>query len=165
MIVLLLCLSGCAVPIRRSREAPLPPVADMPAPGTFVPPLPGARVISSFGMRHHEFHQGIDLKKSEAGGEPVLAARAGIVEAAERYFGYGRMVLIGHEDGCRTRYAHLRTILVRQGQKVASGEEIGTVGSTGRATTAHLHFEIITRSNCPIDPSPYLKDQKIRKVL
>lgn len=157
VLVLFLCLGGCGtVPRRQVRDVPMPLAEDMPARREFVSPLPGARVISNFGKRRHEFHQGIDLVKSRAGGDPVYAARAGVVEAAQRCIGYGRMVLIYHKDGCRTRYAHLAKMQVQAGQAVAAGEEIGTVGSTGRATTPHLHFEIITRSHCPIDPRPYL---------
>ena len=149
-----LCLSGCAVTRSQVRKVALP--EDMPARVAFVSPLPGARIISNFGPRDNQFHQGIDLKKSEHGGDPVLAARDGVIEVAKRYFGYGRMVVIRHKDGSSTRYAHLSKILVEEGHMVAIGEQIGTVGSSGNATTPHLHFEIITRSDCPIDPRPYI---------
>ena len=99
---LFLILSGCAVTRSQVRKVALP--EDMPAREAFINPLPGARVISNFGPRDGQFHQGIDLKKSDHGGDPVLAAREGVVEAAKKNFGYGRMVAIRHRDGSSTRY-------------------------------------------------------------
>ncbi|MFH1259210.1 MAG: M23 family metallopeptidase [Elusimicrobiota bacterium] len=124
--------------------------------GSFIFPLPGGRLISNFGQRGRKLHLGLDLKKSKKGGDSVLAARSGAVKLAQRQRGYGLMILLYHQDGCYTRYAHLRRIKVKVGQKVQAGKIIGTVGSSGRATTPHLHFEIITRTKRPIDPSPYL---------
>ena len=160
-IIALLCLGGCAV-VHHQQVRIVPSPEDMPARGEFVSPLPGARVLSDFGprgARKHEFHEGIDLVKSKRGGDMVYAARTGVVEMAEWHTGYGRMVLLRHADGCSTRYAHLAKIYIKKGQKVETGEKIGTVGQSGRASAPHLHYEIITRTNCPIDPRPYLNIQ------
>ncbi|MCX5782427.1 MAG: M23 family metallopeptidase [Elusimicrobia bacterium] len=154
-LIAFLLFGACAGPQRFVRKAPAP--EDMPKHGVFVNPLPGSHVISNFGPRGREFHEGIDLKKSKKGGDFVIAARAGMVKFAKKQSGYGRMVLIRHKDGCYTRYAHLKKIFVEEGQTVAAGEKIGTVGSSGRATTPHLHFEIITRTGCPVNARPYLK--------
>jgi len=96
------------------------------------------------------------LKKRRNGGDPILAARSGFVKMAKRIRGYRLMILLEHDDGTRTRYAHLSRKKVNTGQRVSAGEEIGTVGATGRATTPHLHFEIITRSGRAINPRPYV---------
>jgi len=75
---------------------------------------------------------------------------------AETRSGYGRMVELVHDDGFSTRYAHLRRIDVKLGQRVRQGDRIGIVGSTGRATTAHLHFEVLTPGYRFVDPAIYL---------
>jgi murein DD-endopeptidase MepM/ murein hydrolase activator NlpD len=66
------------------------------------------------------------------------------------------MILLQHRDGYYTRYAHLRRVAVRLGESVQALQEIGTVGATGRATTAHLHFEILTPDRRPVNPAPFL---------
>lgn len=129
---------------------------------SFRSPLPGARVLSSFGKRGRRFHEGIDLKLSRGGGEPVLAAAAGRVVEAGLGRGYGRMVLIKHPNGWYTRYAHLRSYPVRKDQQVEAGAKIGAVGGTGRASTPHLHFELLTPQRRPVDPAPHIF--KMKKV-
>ena len=87
-------------------------------------------------------HAGIDIANRT--GTPVVAADAGYVVLAGRdTWGYGKQVLIDHGNGYLTRYAHLNTILVKAGDKVSKNQKIGTMGSTGRSTGPHLHFEII----------------------
>ena len=87
-------------------------------------------------------HQAIDVANRT--GTPVVAADHGYVIMAGRdTWGYGNQVLIGHGNGFMTRYAHLDTMLIRAGDIVTKGQQIGTMGSTGTATTPHLHFEII----------------------
>jgi murein DD-endopeptidase MepM/ murein hydrolase activator NlpD len=111
------------------------------------------RVTSSFGRRWGRMHEGIDL----AGriGEPIAAAKAGVVIGAGWHGGYGRLVLIDHGDGVVTAYAHQSRILVEVGQRVDRGERIGDVGNTGRSTGPHLHFE--TRVNgAAVDPRRFL---------
>ncbi len=73
------------------------------------------------------------------------------------------MVLLQHADGYFTRYAHLRAVQVRLGDQVKALQEIGIVGNTGRATTTHLHFEILTPKRRPIDPAPQLFKTQIAR--
>jgi murein DD-endopeptidase MepM/ murein hydrolase activator NlpD len=111
----------------------------------FYSPLMGVR-SSSFGRRvdpfinEEAFHGGVDIAADA--GKKVHAARWGRVIFAGEADGYGNTVLIEHELGYHTLYAHLDKILVEQDQDVESGSVIGTVGSTGRSTGPHLHFEI-----------------------
>jgi murein DD-endopeptidase MepM/ murein hydrolase activator NlpD len=153
---LLLGLVGCATMPRRYANY-IPPVQqELPQRNAFAIPLPGCYVISPFGVRGHGFHTGIDLKKSQQGGDAIVAARSGIVEAVQRSRGYGLMITLWHLDCSRTQYAHLRKALVKPGQTVEYGDEIAEVGSSGRASTPHLHFEILTRNGQPVDPYPFL---------
>jgi murein DD-endopeptidase MepM/ murein hydrolase activator NlpD len=155
MYLLILCatlfLAGCATLQPRHVWTP-PPPQEMPLCGTFSIPLPDSRVISGFGQRSSNFHTGVDLKKSKRGGDPVLAARAGRVESVKKFGGYGLMILLRHDDGSRSRYAHLRKAKVKAGVAVHTGDVIGTVGSSGRASTPHLHFEILTKTQHPVNP-------------
>jgi murein DD-endopeptidase MepM/ murein hydrolase activator NlpD len=119
---------------------------------------------SAFGTRLDPFlgrpalHTGIDLKASY--GTPVYASAGGRVTIAGFSGGYGRLVEIDHGDGYRTRYGHLSRILVPAGANVAPGDEIGLVGSSGRSTGPHLHYE--TRIfGTPRDPGPFLKASEL----
>ena len=126
-------------------------------------PLPySVPVTSNYGWRMNpvtaiwSFHSGIDL--GAGFGTPVLAAKSGIVEFAGWGGGYGNLVEINH-GASGTRYAHLEAIYVYQGQRVAQGQQIGAVGSTGRSTGPHLHFEMMAPSGdgwIALDPAPYL---------
>lgn len=109
-------------------------------------PVPGG-TKSPFGVRKNPFrhrgrerHRGVDL--SARRGTPVHAAGPGRVVRAERGGGYGRVVYIDHGGGLETRYAHLQKILVEEGDFVPAGGVVGRVGSSGRATGPHLHFEV-----------------------
>jgi murein DD-endopeptidase MepM/ murein hydrolase activator NlpD len=116
----------------------------------------GARVVitSDFGApRDRSRHQGIDV--SAPAGTPVKTTADGKVVLAERAGKYGRTVLVDHGDGWQTRYAHLKRIKVERGKKLTRGDVVGTVGSSGNASGAHLHYEIL-RDGTPIDPRPYL---------
>jgi len=146
-------LQACAP----QRPRPLPPEKDARPSAAFGVPLPGFSVLSKFGPRGRRYHTGIDIRARRGGGDSVLASRGGRVIRAQTMSGYGRMVEIRHEDGFSTRYAHLRRMTVRKGATVAKGEVIGTVGATGRATTAHLHFEILTPGYRFLDPWPFIK--------
>jgi murein DD-endopeptidase MepM/ murein hydrolase activator NlpD len=115
---------------------------------------------SPFGMRLDPFlgrpaiHTGIDLRGET--GEPVHATAAGKVTIAGREGGYGNMVEINHGNGLATRYGHLSEIDVKVGQTVRIGETIGKIGSTGRSTGPHLHYE--TRVNGEaVDPQKFLR--------
>ncbi|HEY1735244.1 MAG TPA: M23 family metallopeptidase [Methylovirgula sp.] len=131
---------------------------------TYVPfgsPLLGqVEVTSPFGPRIDPFlgkpalHTGIDLREDY--GAPVRATAAGVVDFAGAAGGYGNMVEVNHGNGLQTRYAHLSTIDVQQGQKVAAGAILGQIGETGRATGPHLHYE--TRINGePVNPARFLR--------
>ncbi len=113
----------------------------------FANPLPSVvRISSGFGGRSdpfnggRAFHSGLDFKAGM--GAPVVATAPGVVTIAEWHGGYGRMVEIDHGYGLKTRYAHLSSIDVVEGQKVAFGDKVGGLGSTGRSTGPHLHYEV-----------------------
>ena len=132
-------------------------------------PVPGADITSRFGYRKdpllgsQAFHAGIDFR-AETGHE-VKAPAAGVVVTAAAKGGYGNMVEVRHKGGLVTRYGHLSRILVQEGDKVTAGDAIGQVGSTGRSTGPHLHYEIRVENN-PIDPSRYLNiGRKIAPLL
>jgi murein DD-endopeptidase MepM/ murein hydrolase activator NlpD len=116
-----------------------------------VNPLPGGRVTRSWGPGHLDpftkkevFHRGIDVAASL--GTEVLAAAGGVVTVAtdtyEELPGSGTVIIVDHGNGYSTYYGHLETLEVRQGQTVKQSEAITTVGSTGKSTGPHLHFEV-----------------------
>jgi murein DD-endopeptidase MepM/ murein hydrolase activator NlpD len=99
-------------------------------------------------------HSGIDIANRT--GTPIYAADGGYVVAAGRdTWGYGNQVVIDHGNGFKTRYAHLDKILVKAGQSVKKNDKIATMGSTGRSTGPHLHFEVI-KNGVFRNPQPYL---------
>ncbi len=110
-------------------------------------PVRNAYISSPFGNRIHpirkrlHFHKGIDLAAQR--GTPIMATADGIIEFAGKNAGYGLFVRINHKYGFETAYGHLRKIYVRSGQRVKRGDKIGEVGSTGLATSSHLHYEVI----------------------
>ena len=112
----------------------------------FILPIEKARLTSSFGLRKDPFtgelhhHNGVDLAAPE--GTPVRAVRTGTVISAGYDTVLGNYIVILHDNSIETVYGHLKTIHVRLNQKVISGTIIGTVGTTGRSTGPHLHFEI-----------------------
>ena len=101
---------------------------------------------SSFGTRKDpftdgkDFHPGLDISADY--GQPVLATGDATVSAAGRNGAYGNMVVLDHGFGITTKYGHLSRISVVEGQRVKRGDVIGLVGSTGRSTGAHLHYEV-----------------------
>ena len=97
-------------------------------------------VTSTFGRRRAGWHRGIDIKADR--GAAVFAAASGVVITSDREPRYGRVVKIEHDGGFMTVYAHNEENLVEPGTRVASGDPVGTIGRTGRATAHHLHFEI-----------------------
>ena len=118
------------------------------------------RITSGFGNRKNpfgrgiRFHQGIDIANSS--GTHIKAAANGIVTFSGNRSGYGKVIIINHGYGYETLYAHNQKLLVSVGDKVEKGQTIGKMGSTGRSTGPHLHFEIHTDGN-PIDPLTILK--------
>lgn len=129
---------------------PLPPKG---ATGNYIAPLTSYRVTSPFGYRWGGFHYGIDLAAST--GTPVMAADGGKVTIAGWYGNYGYLVEINHGNGVRTRYGHNSAINVSVGQQVAQYEVIAKVGSTGRSTGPHTHFEIRFDGVCA-NPANYI---------
>lgn len=97
------------------------------------------KLISKYGQRGSRFHAGMDIKLET--GDTVVSAFDGKVRIARVMSGYGKMVVIRHNNGLETVYSHLSKILVSINQEVRAGEPIGLGGRTGRATTTHLHFE------------------------
>ncbi len=118
-------------------------------------PVHSRAITSRFGYRHHpilngvRMHSGVDLAAPM--GSPVVAAAAGVVAFANWDGGYGLLVKVAHGGGYESRFAHLSRILVAPGQKVARGQTIGLVGSTGRSTGSHLHYEV-RKNGLAIDP-------------
>jgi murein DD-endopeptidase MepM/ murein hydrolase activator NlpD len=124
-------------------------------------PLPAsAEATSNFGPRRDPFlgrmayHSGIDFR--EAHGAPVRATGPGLVTSSGSSGGYGLMVEIDHGGGMTTRYAHLSALLVKEGQFIPAGAVIGRLGSTGRSTGPHLHYEVRIDDE-PVDPMRFLR--------
>lgn len=118
------------------------------------------RLTSKFGMRQNplgrgrQFHYGIDIANSS--GTNIVASAKGIVIFSGYKRGYGRTVILDHENGYKTLYAHNSKVLVSVGDRVEKGQLIAKMGSTGRSTGSHLHFEI-HENDKPIDPLTILK--------
>lgn len=119
------------------------------------------RVSSAYGWRSDpfkgqaKFHGGIDLAARY--GTEVPAAAAGTVVSAGEQGGYGLTVVVRHQDGLESRYAHLASLDVQAGDRVTQGQQVGRVGSTGRSTGPHLHFEV-TQAGRRIDPERFVRN-------
>jgi murein DD-endopeptidase MepM/ murein hydrolase activator NlpD len=111
------------------------------------------RLSSNFGWRRGRSHEGIDI--AAARGTPIFAAESGRVIRSGRMGGYGRVVIVKHAGSYRTVYAHASRLLVRKGEFVERGQKIAEVGSTGRSTGPHVHFEIRRRES-PQNPLGFL---------
>ncbi|GHV09179.1 metalloendopeptidase [Clostridia bacterium] len=126
-------------------------------PPTFIRPYYG-QLTSTFTMRtlfgRTRMHSGIDLAGPT--GSPIVASCGGVVTFSGRFGDYGNCVIIDHGHGISTLYAHASKLLVKVGQTVKQGELIARVGSTGRSTGPHVHFEIRI-NNRPVNPMTYLK--------
>jgi murein DD-endopeptidase MepM/ murein hydrolase activator NlpD len=112
-----------------------------------------------FGGSSYEFHSGQDI--DAAWGDPVIAGASGTVTFVGWQNGYGQLVVIDHGGGLTTRYGHLSHIDVELGQKIQRSQFIGRVGSTGRSTGPHLHYEIRINDE-PVNPLQYLLTNSIR---
>jgi murein DD-endopeptidase MepM/ murein hydrolase activator NlpD len=117
-------------------------------------------VSSGFGYRADPFtgggafHAGLDFKGPI--GAPIYAAAKGVVSFAGQRQGYGNCIEIDHGNGLLTRYAHMSAFRATLGQQVAPGTIIGAIGSTGRSTGPHLHFEV-RLNDVPLNPRPFLE--------
>jgi murein DD-endopeptidase MepM/ murein hydrolase activator NlpD len=108
-------------------------------------------ISSIYGTRRRRHsHGGLDIAAHR--GTPIWAAAAGRVIYAGWRRGYGKIVQLLHPDGRETRYAHADSLLVSEGELVETGQQIATVGSTGRSTGAHLHFEVIEEDGSHVNP-------------
>jgi murein DD-endopeptidase MepM/ murein hydrolase activator NlpD len=122
-------------------------------------PLHDATLTSDFGMRTHPVlggrrnHKGVDL--AQPTGTPVYATADGIVSRAEPFSSYGNYIQIEHGGELQTRFGHLSGFAVAAGEQVHKGQLIGYVGSTGRSTGPHLHYEVRV-AGAAVDPRPYM---------
>jgi len=125
-------------------------------------PVDGVRLSSDYGMRNHPVlggrraHTGVDLAGQS--GTPVYATADGFVSRADRFGSYGNYISIEHGGELQTRYAHLSGFAVTAGERVVKGQLIGYIGSTGRSTGPHLHYEVRVAGEA-VDPRPYMLSQ------
>lgn len=141
-----------------------------------VQPVANLRFTSNFGIRNDPFrntaamHAGVDIPGPT--GTPIYATADGIVAHADRKGGYGNLIEINHGKGIATRYGHLSQIMVGNGVRVVRGQMIGLMGSTGRSTGPHLHYEVRMDGHA-VNPVPFLttadyllaaKDSAVRAI-
>ena len=130
-------------------------------------PLDDARLSSDYGMRTHPVlggrrnHSGVDLAAPT--GTPIYATADGYVSKAEWFSSYGKFVAIEHGANLQTRFAHMSQIVAREGQRVKKGELIGYVGSTGRSTGPHLHYEVRIDGKA-VNPVPYMVESEAQRA-
>ncbi|MBI3546550.1 MAG: M23 family metallopeptidase [Gammaproteobacteria bacterium] len=123
-------------------------------------PVDGGWISSGFGVRadpfngHQSMHEGVDIASRM--GSPVLAVGDGLITHSGEKAGYGLLVEVTHESGLITRYAHTSATLVKVGDRVRKGQEIALVGTSGRSTGPHLHFEVV-RNGSAVNPMRYLQ--------
>jgi len=123
-------------------------------------PTDSRRITSTFGIRKDPFtrratnHAGIDIGGDT--GDPIYASADGTVVEAGRSSSHGNNVMVSHSNGVKTHYSHMSKIIASVGQKVRKGDVIGELGSTGRSTGPHLHYEVLVNGE-HVDPEPYLK--------
>ena len=140
---------GLAAPVAETLSVSIPSLI----------PVRDARMSSGFGMRNHpvlrrrRHHAGIDLAAPT--GTPIYASASGVVGRADWFSSYGLFISIDHGADLETRYAHLSRLAVEAGDRVEKGELIGYVGSTGRSTGPHLHYEVRV-DGVAVNPIPYM---------
>ena len=116
------------------------------------------KVTSGYGPRWGSTHKGIDFAATT--GESVRAANGGVVRSASWNGGYGNVVVIDHDNGVSTLYAHNSSMTVKPGQRIEAGEVIAKAGSTGHSTGPHVHFEVKVDGET-VDPRPWLAQRGI----
>ncbi len=150
--------SMTALPLRR------------PTTGVSIPsmiPVEGVHLTSAYGMRWHpvtggrHVHKGVDLAGPV--GTPVHASADGIVEKAEWFSSYGLYVAIEHGGDIETRYGHMSRLNVAAGEHVYKGDVIGYIGTTGRSTGPHLHYEVRIAGEA-VNPMPYMQGGVLQRV-
>jgi murein DD-endopeptidase MepM/ murein hydrolase activator NlpD len=128
-------------------------------------PLSGFRMTSDYGMRTHPVlgrrahHKGVDLAAPT--GTPVYATADGMIGRADFSRSYGLVIYVDHGADLETRYAHLSKLAVAEGERVKKGDLIGYVGSTGRSTGPHLHYEVRV-DGVAVNPIPYMVETEIQ---
>lgn len=139
---------------------------DLNSVSSFVLPITGAVISSGFGWRVHpvtgekRMHKGVDFAAPT--GTPIFAAADGVVtDAGWTNGGYGNIVELRHSDGSVTLYAHTSRVYVSKGQVVNRGQAIAEVGTTGRSTGPHLHFEVQPDGKNAVDPMDYLQMSQV----
>jgi hypothetical protein len=146
-------------PVKVAKVAHVTPPPAASDDDAFVAPLKSYTIDSGFGWRRdpfngrNEFHAGLDLAAPY--GSTVFSAQAGKIVFAGRDKSYGLMVEIDHGDGMTTRYAHLEKILIKRGDEVDVHQQIALLGSTGRSTGPHLHYEVHV-DNKLVDPRKFM---------
>jgi murein DD-endopeptidase MepM/ murein hydrolase activator NlpD len=126
-------------------------------------PTLSTRVTSAFGFRRDPFtrrtarHLGVDFGGDK--NDPIFATATGKISQTGYDRAMGNFIIIRHGNGIETVYMHLTKSLVKRGQSVEKGEKIGTLGSTGRSTGPHLHYEV-HKNGTPVNPKPYLQSRK-----
>jgi murein DD-endopeptidase MepM/ murein hydrolase activator NlpD len=127
-------------------------------------PIDAMKLSSAYGMRVHPVtgrlarHNGIDIPAPH--GTPIYATADGIVGRAQRLGGYGLYVELEHGNNIQTRYGHMSSFSVTSGQRVKKGDIIGYVGSTGRSTGNHLHYEVRI-AGTPVNPLPFVESGEL----
>ncbi len=142
------------LPVTYTRASRGTSIIQSGPPISFAWPLTGT-ITSGYGWRKGEFHEGVDVAAER--GTDICAARDGLVVFAGWSYGYGRTVKIDHGDGYSTLYAHASKTLVEVGEQVSAGQAIAKVGSTGRSTGPHLHFEV-RYGTTPMNPINFLNN-------
>jgi murein DD-endopeptidase MepM/ murein hydrolase activator NlpD len=139
---------------------------DLNSVTNFALPITGAVISSGFGWRVHpitgerRLHKGVDFAAPT--GTPIFASADGVVtESGWTDDGYGNIVELRHSDGTLTLYAHTNRVYVSKGQVISQGQAIAEVGSTGRSTGPHLHFEIQPDGRTAVDPMDYLQMRQV----
>ncbi|MBX7481775.1 M23 family metallopeptidase [Qipengyuania qiaonensis] len=142
-----------------------PPAAVVSVPSRM--PLNDTKLTSDFGMRTHPVlggrrnHKGVDLAAPI--GTPIYATADGYVSKAEWFSSYGKYVSIEHGASLQTRFAHMSDIAVKAGSRVKKGDLIGYVGSTGRSTGPHLHYEVRIDGKA-VNPVPYMVESEAQRA-